>query len=224
MSSISSDGLSSTVSLAPDDAFDDDSSDEESDGCVPHTFEFKGGPKTPTHDLPQITLKSMIQSIRRPLFTFCESKLIQMIEIYTSHPSVKFTLDDLRIMDDIFHQFNIFSLNFLGDYEDHELDDVCKSIRDELTKLYLAHLQSVHIEAMKTTGTLLRHESWQLSPLNFSMAHSEDDEKKSDGNGGLCDEQCAVILSLFTVRHVLVRYIIHFLHCNTLPILIDNLH
>lgn len=224
MSSISSDGMSSTVSLAPDDAFDDDSSDEESEGCVPHTFEFKGGPKKPTHDFTQFTLKTMIQSIRRPLFTFCGSKLIQMIETYTSRPSVKFTLEDLRKMNDIFHQFNRFSLHFLGDYEDHESDDVCTSIRDELTKLYLAHLQSVHIEAMKTTGTLLRHESWQLSPLNLTMAHSEDDEKKSDGSGGLCDEQCAVILSLFTVRHLFVRYIIHVLHCNTLHILIDILH
>ncbi|KAL3785773.1 hypothetical protein HJC23_007329 [Cyclotella cryptica] len=207
MSSISSDGLSSTVSLAPDDAADEDSSDEESQGCVPHTFEFKGGARKPTHAFHEHTLKIMNQSIRRPLFTFCESKLAQMIEAYTSRPSVKLTLEDLRVMDDVFHQFNRFSLRFLGDNEDHE-SDVCKSMRDELTQLYVSHLQSVHIEAMKTTGTLLRHDSWQLSPLNLPMVHWEDDEKKSEGSGGLCDEQSAIIVSLFTaVQELLLGFV-----------------
>ena len=212
MSSMSPDDLTGTVSFKPDDDVDNDSSDEESEGCPPQTFEFQGKLSKPAHILHEYMFRSMNQSIRHPLFTYCESKLTQMIETYISRPYIKLVLDDLRMMGDVLEQFTRFSVYFLEEDADDE-SEVCKTIRNELNELYCSHLRSVHVEAMKTTGTLLRHESWQLSPVDISLASVEEDEKKSDGSGGIYDEHIAFMASLCHVSFICLV----FYHLLSLP-------
>jgi hypothetical protein len=197
MSSISADEVSLVTSTTDND--DDDASDERPKAPVPQCFEIHSKTDESSDLLHECMLKCMrSRFVRHPLFTFCESKLTQSIEICSSCASTKLLLEDLRTMDDVFRQFTQFSHHFLGDEYDGE-SELCMNIENALTELYQAHIRSVHIEAMKTTGTLLRHESWQLSPMSFTLASLDDDEKKSEGGGSTCDEQSAVLIALHHV-------------------------
>ena len=143
-------------------------------------------------------LKSMDKLIRHPLFAFCESKLTQSVESYASLNSIHLKLEELRTMENIFQQFASFSLYYLGNEHDDE-SVICHNLEKVLKDLYQSYLRSVHIEAMKTTGTLLRKESWTLSPLDFTGLN-EDDEKKCDVSGNMQDEQNEAFASLRHVR------------------------
>jgi hypothetical protein len=105
------------------------------------------------------------------------------------------------MMNDLLHQFSDFAVIFLGDEHDED-SGTCENIEISLAELCRAHLRSVHVEAMKTTGTLLRHETWQISSLDFTMAPADNDEKKSDGGGNIHQEQNAVLISLHHVRDI----------------------
>lgn len=199
VSSISADELSSAA--ASSSSSSEGTDDGQPDASLPHTFEFQNKTtdfKSSTH---RCMLKSMNRSIRHPLFTFCESKLTQSIEYCISCTSTKLLLDDLCMMNDLLHQFSDFAVIFLGDEHDED-SDTCENIEISLAELCRAHLRSVHVEAMKTTGTLLRHETWQISSLDFTMAPADNDEKKSDGGGNIHQEQNAVLISLHHVRDI----------------------
>lgn len=198
-----SDNLSS---MSVDDLSSDASSviqeDEiQSNAHLPQSFEFQNEASISRPGLRECMLNSMNRSIRHPLFTFCESKLTQSIEYCISCSTMKLMLDDMYAMELIFSQFVRFGAHFLEDEHDEE-SDICENIRMSLAELQLSHLRSVHIEAMKSTGALLRHETWYLSPIEFRLA-SKDEDKKSDGGGNTAEEQNEILQSL---QHVSCSY------------------
>jgi hypothetical protein len=114
-----------------------------------------------------------VKHIRRALWKKCESALIHLIELCMSHredvgvqsgDSTDFATENLRLTHGVLLQFDSFSSYFLG-ADDEDGKDQCIALETELSKLYQKHLRYVYIEAMKTTGTLLEHEAWQLAPL-----------------------------------------------------------
>ncbi|KAL7543698.1 hypothetical protein ACHAXR_012979 [Thalassiosira sp. AJA248-18] len=134
---------------------------------VPENLEFC----TSSVDENKAIDKSMA-NIRRVLSKSCEVTLINLIEAYMSQGedlgdcSTDFATGNLRLTYDVLQQFTYFSSYFVDD--DGGEEEECSALKNELAKLYQRHFRSVHIEAMKTTGQLLRHESWQLSPLELS--------------------------------------------------------
>lgn len=195
LSSISEDESSSSPSSVADKL--SSNGGDQSQANVPQNLELKNECSKATCDVQECMSRSMNASIRHPLFTYCESKLTQLIEICSSS-SAMMTLENLQTIDNIFYQFRIFSQNFLGNEYDDE-SDTCQNIEVALAGLYRSHLRQIHIEAMKTTGALLRHESWHLSPLDFTLSTTLDDEKKSDASSTEDDEQKMVMVALQSV-------------------------
>jgi len=144
---------------------------ETSKNPVPEMLEFK---RNATSNLDSSIHKNM-ELVRHALWTKCEEALINLIDFYMSQGgdvevqsggSTDFATGNLRLIYDILLQFSSFSSHFLN--EDEEEAEGCSTLENELSKLMRRHLRSVHIEAMKTTGTLLSHESWQLAPLELT--------------------------------------------------------
>ena len=94
ISSMSSDKLSSSAS------FEETSSDESSIGCVPVTFEFKGIPFSNSDEFNAPTIKRIqrsVESIRHPLWKYCESILVELLEVYMSGATVSTGSGELGI-------------------------------------------------------------------------------------------------------------------------------
>jgi len=219
ISSISDDDLLSSTSSIYETVDDNGTLNGQPDKSnmeLPETFEIEktvNKARELRHMVCEYMLKSMDKSIRHPLFTFCESKLTQSVESYASLNSIHLKLEELRMMENVFQQFASFSLYYLGDDNEDELV-ICQNIEMVLKDLYQSYLRSVHIEAMKTTGTLLRQESWTLSPLDFTGS-SEDDEKKCDAAGNVQqDEQSEVLASL---QHAILELLSGFLDNGVIP-------
>ena len=111
--------------------------------------------------------------IRHSLWKKCEASLINIVEFYNSQgdglgvqsaDSTDFVTGNLRSTYHVLLQLADVSCYFLGEERG---EDELSSLKNELSKLYHSHIRSVFVEAMKTTGTLLRHEPWQLAPLEL---------------------------------------------------------
>ena len=209
MSSISSDKLSSSAS------FGEKSSAQSSVWDVPGSFEFKGSilgnnESTNAYEFMMKNVQKNVGAIRHALWKCCESSLVQLIEAFSSSSeatgtgerSIDSTTESMRMTYDLFLQFNAFSSAFL----DGSLDDICTALETELSNIYRRHLRSVHIDAMNTTGTLLRHDSWQLASLDLpnNTFNIGCDEKKcvcdgSEYNCEICKGQCTVMNSIYKV-------------------------
>lgn len=188
ISSVSSDQTTST-------SFDSASSSENStEYRVPESFEFNGftldedGINTTTIE----SVCSSMDSIRHPLWKCCESILAQLLEMFASScgPSITSsrTTEWLCFTQKIFQQFIEFSTNFLQD----DTHDACTTLNSELSVIYRKHLRCVHIDAMRSTGTLLRQDTWQLSPLDLphdTVNQCQDDKKCACGH---CVSGCSV--------------------------------
>jgi hypothetical protein len=134
--------------------------------------------------------------------------LIQLIDVYLSIDTGVASGESTDSVTRNFHstyavllQLTAFSSYFLGEDEDDESKQ-CTAVESELSKLYLKHLRSVHVEAMKTTGTILRHEAWQLAPLELPRYASTTIEKDckciySQQSCALCNE--TIIRSVYQV-------------------------
>ena len=176
----------STVSLLSSDKHSSSSLDEESNEeapidqtsspPAPENLVFMRHPVCTTLDQFRAIHKSVnVKHIRRALWKKCEVSLINLIELCMLHrgdtgvqfgDSTDFCTENLRLTHDVLLQFTSFSSYFLGD-DDEDGNEQCSSLKSKLSELYQRHLRSVHIEAMKTTGTLLEHEAWQLAPLEL---------------------------------------------------------
>ncbi|EED93374.1 predicted protein [Thalassiosira pseudonana CCMP1335] len=208
MSTISSDQQSSSEC-------DGDSSDEPSVGCVPESLEFKKSPSSSLQLFNKIMQKNMqsnVGSIRHLLYTYCESTLVKLFEAYSSGPSsslrsgessMDLALRNLSAIDTVKNQFISFAKYFLGSVEDDDAG-ICIPLDNELSKLYRGHLRTVHIEAMKTTGTLLRHETWQLTSVDLPQRtiNLDNDEKKcmcshTDQGCGDCSGQNTTMTAIY---------------------------
>ena len=133
-----------------------------------------------------IDVESILRSNQASLYMSCEESIVNFVKGYMDMKDTgnllvsDATTDSLSSIYGISKQFQDFSLHFFK----HD-DDGCTSsggqssnscaIEDCLAKLYGSHLRSVHIEAMKTTGTLLRHEPWQLSPIELNSGSCNAD-------------------------------------------------
>jgi len=188
ISSVSSDETTSA-------SYDSSSSSENpSEYRVPKSFEFKGSTfdedgKTKT------TIESVcssMASIRHPLWKCCESILAQLLEMFASSsgPSISSsrTTEWLCFTHKTFQQFIEFSTKFMQD----DTHDTCTTLNFELSVIYRKHLRSVHIDAMRGTGTLLRKDTWQLSPLDLphdTIYHCQDEKKCVCGH---CGSGCSI--------------------------------
>ncbi|KAL7468839.1 hypothetical protein ACHAXS_009074 [Conticribra weissflogii] len=190
-SSVSSD---ETSSASFDSAF---SSENTTEYCVPESFELKGSVFDEDR-MNKITMESIcinMDSIRHPLWKCCESILAQLLDLSASSegPSISSsrTTEWLHFTHNTFKQFTEVSRKFLQD----DNYDVCNTLDFELSAIYRKHLRSVHIDAMKGTGTLLRHDPWELSPLDlpYDAIHHSEDEKKCVCDH--CDSGCSLCIS-----------------------------
>ena len=139
-----------------------------------------------TFKVLDISIHKSIRLIRGALLEKCEAVLANLIEFYTSqrgdfggHPGDNSDVStrNLCLTYDLFLQFSHFSSCSLGN--DVGEKDVCGKLKNDLSTLMKRHLRSVYIEAMKTMGTLLSHESWQLAPLEMTVpANRKDGEEK----------------------------------------------
>ena len=127
-----------------------------------------------------------------------------------SGDSTDFATGNLRLIYDIILQFAFFSSCFLD--EEDGVEEDCGTLENELSKLTRRHLRSVHIEAMKTTGILLRHEAWQLAPLELARtsfkAVTNGMNCRHDGSRSTrTDSNAATMRAIYDVSHQLL---IHF--------------
>ena len=129
--------------------------------------------------------------VRQALWKYCEESLIHLVESFSSDSmdlslqsgqGVDSTTSSLHFTFNVFQQFVSFSKHFNGDAAE---EAICDGLQDNLWKLYRTHVRSVHFEAMKSTGSLLRQESWQLSPINISRAVKVADSKIDQEVGAL---------------------------------------
>ena len=150
--------------------------DQTSSPPVPENLVFRRHPICTTLDLFRAIHKSVnVRHIRRALWKKCEASLINLIELCMLHhgdtgvqfgDSTDFGTENLRLTHVVLQQFTSFSSFFHGD-DDEDGKEKCSALKSKLSELYQRHLRYVHIEAMKTTGTLLEHEAWQLAPLEL---------------------------------------------------------
>ncbi|KAL3823753.1 hypothetical protein ACHAXA_004846, partial [Cyclostephanos tholiformis] len=174
VSSMSSDERSSSTS--DEESNEEVRIDQASSTPIPENLVFTSHFACSTLDQYRAIHKSVkVKHIRRRLLSKCESALIHMIELSTLHredvgvqsgDSTDFAAENLRLTYGVLLQLESFSSYFLGD-DDGDGRDQCIPLKAELTKLFQEHLRHVYIEAMKTTGTLLEHEAWQLAPLEL---------------------------------------------------------
>jgi len=204
VSSISSDKQSS--SSTDESAKDDTPQGETSERPVPETLEFTPNVTSSLVDFEAI--HKSLKLIRRALWKKCEVSLINLIESYMaqggdlgvqSGDSTDSTTSNLRLTYDVLLQFTSFTSHFLNDDKEE-----CSALENELLKLHQRHCRSVHIEAMKTTGTLLRHESWQLAPLELSGDAFKVEE---NGNSGSHHNQ-TIMQAVYEVSHLVSHAII----------------
>ena len=178
----------SSNETSSNDASEDETSVETKP--VPSRISFKEN-KISRLDWFQTILQS-VGCIRRALWKYCEESLINLVESFSSDSmdfgglqsgqGVDSATSSLHLTYDVFQQFEAFSKHFNGDTAD---DALCDTLKSNLWKLYRTHLRSVHIEAMKSTGSLLRQESWQLSPINISRSVNVADSKNDQEVGAL---------------------------------------
>ncbi|EJK75412.1 hypothetical protein THAOC_02863 [Thalassiosira oceanica] len=126
-----------------------------------------------------IDVQSVLRSNQTSLYISCEESILSFAEGYMEMKESgnllvsDATTDSLSSIHGISKQFQDFALHFFRNNDDDSRSSGIQpskscAIEDCLAKLYDSHLRSVHIEAMKTTGTLLRHEPWQLSPIELN--------------------------------------------------------
>jgi len=183
VSSMSSAGQSASSSSSNDDA-----PPQAQDEPVPQDLQFEMD-KSTSDDIYKAVQKSTGR-IRHSIWKKCELALIHLIEFYMSQSGgvgvqsgdgKDVATGNLQQTYNVLLQFKSYSSHFLNDDEDDGEDDPCFGLENELYKLYTRHLRSIHIEAMKTTGTLLRHESWHLAPLQLARGafKPKDNENSS---------------------------------------------
>ena len=184
----------------------DDGPQAQDERPVPQDLMFKtDSTMTPLDDMYKAMHKSMIL-IRRGLWKKCEASMIHLIEFYISQSGglgaqsgdgKDLATANLRLTYDVLLQFTSFTSHFLD--EDEEGDDQCCALESELSKLYESHLRYVHIEAMKTMGTLLSHESWQLTPLEVANVEA------TNGNSNNSKDDAIIIRGIYeAVRDLLL--------------------
>jgi len=185
VSTVSSD--EDSVSTSSDDASEDETSVKSKP--VPSRIAFKES-KISSLDWSRTILQS-VGCVRNALWKYCEGSLIHLVESFSSDSmdlglqsgqGVDSATSSLHLTYDVFEQFAAFSKHFNGDTAD---DAICDSLKNNLWKLYRTHLRSVHIEAMKSTGSLLRQESWQLAPINISRSVDVANRKNDQEVGAL---------------------------------------
>ena len=197
------DTVVSSISVDNDSISETSTKDEmntpQSAGPVPENLEYKSDLTSSVDDIKAVA--ESIDQIRRVLWKSCEVTLINLIEAYMSQSGDlgaqsgdQHATGNLRLTYDVLLQFTRFSLYFL-DNEDGE--EECSALKNELSKLYQRHFRSVHIEAMKTTGTLLRHESWHLAPLVLSGDNSKAAVNGSHGGEGNNEK---ILQTIYEVR------------------------
>jgi len=183
VSSMSSAEQSASSSSLNDDAPPQDQDDQP----VPQDLQFEMD-KSSLDDIYNAVQKSTGR-IRHSIWKKCELALIHLIEFYMSQSGgvgvqsgdgKDFATGNLQETYNVLLQFKSFSSHFLNDDEDDGEDDPCSGLENELSKLYTRHLRSIHIEAMKTTGTLLRHESWHLAPLQLARSAFKPNDNESN--------------------------------------------
>jgi len=176
-----------SASTSSNDASEDETSVKAKP--VPSRIAFKEN-KISSLDWSRTILQS-VGCVRNALWKYCEESLIHLVESISSDSmdlslqsgqGVDSATSSLHLTYDVFQQFAAFSKHFNGDTAD---DALCDALKNNLWKLYRSHLRSVHIAAMKSTGSLLRQESWQLSPINISRSVDVADRKNDQEVGAL---------------------------------------
>jgi hypothetical protein len=154
-----------SVSLSSGDTSEDDTSSNNLLQMVPIRITFKEN-KICSLDWCR-TISQSLRCIRHALWKYCDESLILLVESFSSDSMglCHSATSSLHLTWDVFQQFKFFSKHFNDDTGD---DTMCVTLKHCLCKLYRKHLRSVHVEAMKTTGSLLSQESWQLSLINIS--------------------------------------------------------
>ena len=115
--------------------------------------------------------------LRRTIWKKCEASLINLISLCNSLVDMGvlsgLSRDDdtqyLRLIHDVLLQFTSYSTHFLGNDGREDSPELCSALETELSKMFTRHLRCVHMEAMKTIGKSLEHESWQLTPLELHV-------------------------------------------------------
>lgn len=205
----------SMVSSNPDSvstsAYDSSEEDEAQDRTkpVPSRIAFEES-KISSLDWSRAILQS-VGCARQALWKYCEGSLIHLVEEFSSDSmdlgiqsghGVDSATSSLHLTYDVFQQFAAFSEHFYGSAADEAL---CDTLKNNLWKLYRTHLRSMHIEAMKSTGSLLRQESWQLSPINISRSAHVADSKDDPEVGALYEvRDCLMIIPRNTQRIFLI--------------------
>ena len=125
-----------------------------------------------------VDVQSILSSNRETVYASCEESIVSFVKGYMEMKETgnllvsDATTDSLSSIYEISKQFQDFALHFFKNNDDDGRGSGIQpnkcEIEDCLAKLYESHLRSVHIEAMKSTGTLLRHEPWQLSPIELN--------------------------------------------------------
>jgi hypothetical protein len=182
-SAISSVSSENQLSSSTDEESERENMNEEtSSRSIPEYIEFERHFGCSTLDEYKSVLK-VTKCIRRTIWKNCELALIQLVEVYVSQAMTVTTKEstdsatrNLHSTYDLLMQFTTFSSHFLGKVE-ADGSKQCSELESELSKVYLNHLRSVHVEAMKTTGTILRHEAWQLAPLELPSYATTSKEK-----------------------------------------------
>jgi hypothetical protein len=194
-------------SYADEESTEDIENEKTSSSPLPEDIEFRRYHSCSTSDEYK-TVHNATKCIRRAIWDHCEMALIQLVDVYlsvdtrfASGESTDSATRNFHSTYDVLLQFSAFSSYFLGEDEDDESKQ-CTAVESELSKLYLKHLRSVHVEAMKTTGTILRHEAWQLAPLELPRYASTTIEKDckciySQQSCALCNE--TIIRSVYQV-------------------------
>ncbi len=192
---------------------------------LPENIEFKRHVCCSTSDEYKSVLK-VTKCIRRTIWENCELALIQLVKVYVSQAMRVVTKESTDSATRNFHstydllmQFTTFSCYFLSKVED-DGSKQCSALESELSKVYLSHLRSVHVEAMKTTGTILRHEAWLLAPLELPRYATTSKEKNckcmhSQQHCALCKE--TTIRNVYQVSVCFYfsrqRLFISYIHC-----------
>ena len=179
-----------SASLTSNDASEEEAASSVKNKPLPSRIAFRQN-KVSSLNWAQ-TIAQSVGCIRHALWKYCEESLIHVVESFSPDATglgchnlgrgVDATTSNLHLTYDTFQQFAAFSKHFNGETAD---DTLCDTLKHSLWKLYRSHLRSVHVEAMKNTGSLLRQESWQLSPINISRNGKVVDGKSDREIGGL---------------------------------------
>ena len=197
---------------------------------IPDNLEFRREVTSSSEE--QKTMLSHMKQVRHALWKKSESALINLIEFYTSQcgdlevqsgDSTDLATQNLHMTHDVLLQFISFSSHFLND--DESGDEQFSALENELAKLHLRHLRSIHIEAMKTTGHLLRHESWHLAPLQLSggafKVGANGKSCKCDGSGQNCTYcKNTIIKATYEVSHIAFLALVSFATVIIYPLII----